>query len=254
MKDYYKILGVNKKATTEEIKSAYKKLAKQHHPDHGGDAERFKEINEAHSILGDPQKRAEYDNPPIMGDGIPHGFRDFVTNYWRSRGPQPDMSKMPRKGGTLRLHLEMSIYEAICGGKRTVKSGFDDICNECKGEGGINREDCSACYGRGVISKMSKHGNATIHQSTTCHLCHGKGYAHIDRCPKCGGSGIIKNSREFNVKIPKDVKDGMVLRLAGQGGKGVNGGPPGDILVKLHVILPKEKNLTETQLDVLREI
>jgi len=253
MKDYYKILGVNKKATTEEIKSAYKKLAKQYHPDHGGDAEKFKEINEAHSVLSDNRKRAEYDNPaPPMGGTNP--FRDFVTNFWRTQQPRQDMSKMPRRGGSLRLHLEISVYEAICGGKRTVKSGFDDICEECKGEGGINKEECSACYGTGMISRTSEYGNATtIHQSI-CHLCKGRGYAVIDRCPKCGGAGIIKNSREFNVKIPKDVKDGMVLRLAGQGGKGVNGGPPGDILVKLHIVMPKEENLTEKQLDILREI
>ena len=252
MKDYYKILGVNKKATTEEIKSAYKKLAKQYHPDHGGDAEKFKEINEAHSVLSDDKKRAEYDNPNIMNN-ILNGFGDMFARSWR-RQPRKDMSKMPRKGPSLRLHLSISIYEAICGGEKTVKSGFDNICEECKGEGGINREDCSACYGTGFITRQSTQGNSTtIHQSA-CNLCRGSGYAAIDRCPKCGGSGIIKNSREFVVKLPKDVKDGMVLRLAGQGGKGVNGGPSGDILVKLYVVIPKEENLTEKQLDILREI
>ena len=256
MKDYYKILGVSKEADKEEIRKAYKELAKEHHPDTGGDAEKFKEINEAHEVLSDDIKRLEYDNPmpDFFGSmsnifGGMGGFQNFRGHVNRNKA-----ANMPRRGQSLRYGLEILLYDAICGGEKEFNYEFIDICSKCKGLGGVNKNECEPCRSSGVITRMTMQGNVNMINQTTCQACAGRGFIVIDKCDECNGTGSITKKEKVILKLQPNTENGSVLRLAGKGGIGLNNGPPGDVLIRLKIKMPKKEDLTEEQLDVLKGI
>ena len=248
--NYYKILNIDKDATKEEIKRAYKKLAKEYHPDHGGDENRFKEINEAYSILSDDEKRSEYDNP-IAGisdffnrfsfGGFPFRERHYTTN-------------MPMKGKDLKYIIKISLYESICGGDKEFEYSFKDICSECKGLGGTEKEKCIECGGTGRITKVNRSANVEMINQTTCNNCKGRGFIIMNSCKTCGGIGVVNRNEKIIIKLKPNIINGSIMRIAGKGNSGINGGPNGDLLIKLEVEIPKKEDLTEEQLEVLRTI
>jgi molecular chaperone DnaJ len=255
MKDYYKILGVSKEADKEEIRKAYKELAKEHHPDRGGDADKFKEINEAHEILSDDKKRQEYDDPmPDFFGSVSNIFRGVAGfgNFNRSR--RQHVENMPKRGQSLRYGLEILLYDAICGAEKEFNYEFIDICSECKGFGGINRNECEPCRGSGVITRATVQRNVNMINQTTCQACAGRGFIVIDKCDECNGTGSITKKEKVILKLRPDTENGSVLRLVGKGGVGLNNGPPGDVLIKLKIKMPKKEDLTEEQLEVLKII
>ena len=249
-KNYYKTLGVDKSASQDEIKKSFRELSKKHHPDVGGDENKFKEINEAYGILSDDKKRSEYDNPLRNAFG---GFPDFFGGGFPFRRNYRN-ENMPIRGRDLRYTIMISLYESICGSDREVKYNFEDICGECKGLGGINKVECETCDGNGVITQTSRSGNVQMINQTVCNVCRGRGFIVQDKCELCGGSGVIEKDEKLVIKIYPNISDGSVLRVAGKGTSGKNGGPNGDLLVKLKIKIPKKEDLTEEQLEVLKRI
>lgn len=259
MKNYYEILGVNKEASKKEIKKAYKELAKEHHPDTGGDADKFKEINEAHGILSDDKKRREYDNPMPDFFGSMSNIFGGMGGFGNFRGPdnrarRQHAENMPRRGQNLKRELEILLYDAICGGEKEFNYEFIDICSKCKGLGGINKNECEPCGGSGVLTRTSIQGNTRMINQITCLACGGSGFIITDKCDECGGAGSISKKEKVILKLKPNIEDKSVLRLTGKGGIGLNDGPPGDILIRLKIKMPKKKDLTEEQLGVLKEI
>ncbi len=252
MKDYYKILNVSKTATKDEIKKSFRDLSKEHHPDCGGDEEKFKEINEAYSVLSDDNKRAEYDNP--MPNFSNFSFNDIFYGMAGINRRQNRPENMPMKGRDLKYMFDISLYESICGVDRKFEYEFEDVCNKCKGLGGVNKQNCVQCNGTGMITRLSQSGNMKIMNQTSCAACYGRGFMITDKCEKCDGSGKITRHEQIVVKTEVDVPNGVIMRFDGMGGIGLNNGPSGDLLLKLNIKIPKKKDLTEEQLEVLKKI
>lgn len=248
--DYYKILNVDKIATKEEIKKAYKKLAKEHHPDHGGDEESFKEINEAYSILSDDKKRSEYDDPMRSAFNVFPNFFNGGFPFRERRYP----TNMPMKGKDLRYVIVISLYESICGGDKKFEYDFKDECSECKGLGGTEKEKCRECGGAGMITKVNRSGNVQMINQTMCRRCRGRGFIIMNSCETCDGVGIVDRNEKIIIKLQSNIVNGSVMWVAGKGTSGVDGGPNGDLLLKLEIEIPKKEDLTEEQLEVLKKI
>lgn len=253
-KDYYKILGVNKEVDVDEMKAAFRSLSKQHHPDVGGDEEKFKEINEAYSVLSNPQKRQEYDNPGLSGglDGFSFGFNPFEFFGGRNRRPDPNA---PRRGGNIEFIKEIPLYIFILGGNVEVRLSYDDFCKKCAGKGAIKTEKCSNCGGSGMVIGVQTAQGMHIQTSRPCLTCHGKGQISIEDCEVCTGTGKTKiEDKRIDIFVPFGIRDGHVLVKRGEGRSGFNGGPPGDLVVKLSMKLPIKDELTEEQIKVLEEL
>ena len=251
-KDYYKALGVSESATEKEIKAAYRRLSKQHHPDSGGDEERFKEVSAAWDVLGDSAKRKEYDEvrrlgPMAAGFGGPGGgagnFGGFrvddlgdlgdlfggLFNRGRRRGPAG-----PRRGDDLEAELHLAFLDAVNGVTTTVNVTSDAACTTCNGTGaapGTTPVICPGCGGRGVTDE----NQGLFSFSQPCRDCGGTGMKVESPCPACSGSGIVRRPRQVKVRVPSGVADGQRIRLKGRGGAGHNGGPSGDLYVVVRV-------------------
>lgn len=250
-KDYYKILEVDKTANKDEIKKSFRKLSKKYHPDIGGDENKFKEINEAYGVLSDDKKRSEYDNP--LKDNIFGGFRDFFSGgfpFRRTRRPE----NMPMRGKDLKYTMIVSLYESICGVDKEVEYDFKDMCDECKGLGGTNKVECKTCGGTGMITETIRHQNMQMVNNSVCIACGGRGFIVQDKCEVCGGSGVVEKNEKLVIKIHPNMPEGSVLRVTGKGTSGKNGGPNGDILIKLKIKMPKKEDFTEEQLEILKDI
>lgn len=250
-RDYYEVLGVSRNASVDEIKKAYRKLARQYHPDANPDdpqAEaKFKEISEAYVVLCDSEKRANYDRFGHAGvDG--QGFGGF--GGFGDMGSLGDIFEMffggggtrrrtgPERGTDIRAELEITLKEAAFGLERDLKIPRTETCSTCGGSGaaaGTKPKVCSACEGSGQLQFAQNTPFGRIVQSRTCDRCRGTGQVIEKVCPTCHGNGKVRKTRSIKVKVPPGVDSGTRLRLAGEGESGQRGGPPGDLYVYIHV-------------------
>ncbi|BEV08997.1 molecular chaperone DnaJ [Methylophilus sp. DW102] len=250
-KDYYEVLGVNRDASDEEIKKAFKKLAMKFHPDRNPDnpkaEESFKEAKEAYEVLSDEQKRAAYDQyghagvDPSMGSGAGFGgfggggFSDaFGDIFGDIFGGGRNQRSNVYRGADLRYNLEISLEEAARGTETKIRIPVQATCETCHGSGarpGTSPVTCTTCNGHGQVRMQQ--GFFSVQQ--TCPKCHGTGKMVKDPCPTCHGNGRVKQNKTLNVKIPAGVDEGDRIRLSGEGEAGVNGGPTGDLYVVVHL-------------------
>ncbi len=252
-RDYYEVLGVSRDASQEEIKKAYRKLARRYHPDvNPGSKEaeaRFKEIKEAYDVLTDPQKRAQYDQfghieqdfgnfngtPFSQGFG---GFEDIFDTFFGGSGFSQRRSGGPQRGADLRYDLEITLEDAAFGLKTVIKIPRIETCPVCKGSGakaGTRPETCSHCEGTGQQQVIRNTAFGRFINMKTCEACQGEGKIIKEPCPDCSGRGQIHREREIEVKIPAGVDMGSKLRVSREGEAGRRGGAPGDLYVVLHV-------------------
>ncbi|MBL8515128.1 MAG: molecular chaperone DnaJ [Betaproteobacteria bacterium] len=260
-RDYYDSLGVNRDASDEDIKKAYRKLAMKHHPDRNPDSkdaeEKFKEIKEAYEILSEPEKRRAYDAyghagvNPQMGGGGPggEGFGGFAEAFGDIFGEIFGGQRGGRggnqvyRGADLRYNMEITLEQAARGTETKIRIPTLDECGTCHGSGakpGTKPKVCDTCGGQGQVRLQQ--GFFSIQQ--TCPKCHGTGKTISDPCGTCHGAGRTKGHKTLSVKIPAGVDDGDRVRLSGEGESGVNGGPPGDLYVvvqlKPHAVFQRE--------------
>jgi len=254
-KDYYKILGIEKEASVGEMKTAFRSLSKKHHPDVGGDEEKFKEINEAYSVLSDPQKKQEYDNPGFSGGlgGAPFGFNPF--EHFGGFSNRRSNTNAPRRGSSIELIKEIPLHIFILGGDIKIQLSYNDPCKECGGNGATKTEQCSNCGGSGMIVGVQSIQGMHIQTSRPCPKCEGSGQISIEDCTICEGTGKIKvENKVVDVFVPFGIRDGHILVKRGEGRSGFNGGPPGDLVIQLKMKLPHKNELTEEQIKVLEEL
>jgi len=247
-KDYYDILGVAKTATADEIKKAFRKQARKHHPDAGGSEEKFKEINEAYEVLSNPQKKAEYDQVghAAFRPGDTSGyrtpsyddlFRDFGLGDIFDAFSAGSGRARSRAGADLRYEIEISLTDAYYGTKNTVDVPHNFECGTCHGSGAqpgfIN--ECPTCKGTGEIRRIQRSGHKQVMNIAQCPDCGGRGKIIGKACETCHGRGTIRKTRRIEVSIPSGVEDGQFLRIAGEGEPGEEHGPPGDLYAVVHI-------------------
>ncbi|MGE5527892.1 MAG: molecular chaperone DnaJ [Patescibacteria group bacterium] len=253
-RDYYEILGVSRQAGEEEIKKAYRRLARQVHPDVNKDdpkaEEKFKEINEAYEVLSDPQKRAAYDHyghaatEQGFGGGAGgfdfgsfEGFGDIFEMFFGGGGGQRRRTG-PQRGGDLRYDLEIGFEQAAFGLETTVEVPRAELCPTCHGNGakpGTPINTCPACRGTGQVQVSRNTAFGRFVNVGTCETCGGDGKVIETPCPECQGRGRVRRTRRINVRIPAGVDNGFRLRVAGEGEAGTRGGGAGDLYVYLYV-------------------
>ena len=260
-RDFYEVLGVKKGASEDELKKAYRKLAKENHPDlHPGDKEceaRFKEINEAYEVLSDPDKRAKYDQfghaafDPSQGFGGGGGFGGFEGfggfgdifsdifgggfGFGGGGGRNPNA---PRKGDNLRATVNIKFEEAAFGVKKDVFVSKIEQCHDCKGTGcaeGTTAEVCPDCKGTGTVMSTKRTPFGMVQSSEQCPKCRGRGKIIHSTCKTCRGMGSVRRQHKVSVSIPAGIDDGQTISLKGQGNAGLNGGPAGDLLITVLV-------------------
>ena len=238
--DYYELLGVPRTATADEIRSAYRKLARQHHPDtsqtsDGG--ERFKAITEAYEVLSDAERRQRYDmfgNGQGLGDfGIGDLFETFFGSEFRRREPRG-----PMRGADLRMEIEIELIDAVKGGARTIRVPRLETCERCDGSGaepGSNISTCATCNGRGEVRQVQQSVFGRFVNVSTCPRCGGSGKTVDALCTRCRGEGRERRDHELPLDIPAGIDDGQQLRVAGEGEAGLRGGPSGDLYVLIRL-------------------
>jgi len=249
-RDYYEVLGVDKNATKDEIKKAYRKLSKKYHPDINKEPDadqKFKEVKEAYETLSDDQKRAHYDQfghtDPNQGFGSGADFGGFggfedIFNTFFGGGTRRRDPNAPRQGADLQYTMTISFEEAVFGKDIDIEIPKEETCSTCDGSGakpGTKPETCNHCHGTGQISTEQNTPFGRIVNRRVCYHCDGKGKIVKHKCSTCGGTGKVKKKRKIHIKVPAGVDDGQQLRVAGQGEPGINGGPPGDLYVVFHV-------------------
>ena len=232
MKNYYDILGVEEKATQEDIKKAYRKLSKQYHPDVNPEGEeKFKDISEAYENIGDPQKRSHYDNMknnPFAGMGNGGGF-DIHDMFEQMMGAQRRQKpKAPDKV----IPLSMTPQESFFGVKRELEINFLNKCTPCGGSGG-DRRVCNTCNGQGVIVQTFGTGMFQQRVQSVCNKCNGVGSIVTNACSSCSGKGLTINREKLSVSIPANVDNGDFMRLAGKGDFNLNSNNRGDLILKI---------------------
>lgn len=261
-KDYYKILGVEKGASEDEIKKAFKKAAMQHHPDRqGGNEAKFKEVNEAYQVLSDKDKRARYDQfgsdfEQQGGFGGGAGWEDFMR---AARGGQGGggfdfnfggmdfgdifgfgggRGQRENRGRDIQVDVELDFKEAAFGVERTVSLRKQAKCTTCKGEGaepGSKVDTCSACKGQGQTVQNQRTFLGTMQTVVTCSTCHGRGKFPTKKCTHCGGDGVLAQKVDVQVKIPAGIDDTQSIRLTGHGEAAPHAGVSGDLYVRVHI-------------------
>ena len=268
-RDYYEVLGVSKDASADDIKKAYRKAAKENHPDlHPGDKEceeRFKEVNEAYEVLSDEEKRKKYDqfghaafdpNAGFGGAGGADGFSGFsgfgdfgdlgdifgsfgdIFGGFGGAGGQRANPNAPRKGDNIRTSVSISFEEAAFGCEKEVTVGRIETCPDCKGTGcepGTTPEICPDCKGTGSVRTTQRTPFGMVQSSEACSKCHGTGKIIHQPCKLCKGKGLIRRQHRIKVKPPAGIDDGQAISQRGKGNAGLNGGPAGDLLVSVIV-------------------
>ena len=256
-KDYYKILGVSKSATKEEIKNAYKKLAKQYHPDLNKNpdaAEKFKEINEAAAVLGDEQKRAQYNQygsagPQFRGGAGFEGFDfsdfmsesggfDFDSIFENFFGGSGQRTRRKQRGSDLRYDMEIELADAAFGATKTINIPAAAECSRCHGTGAENPDDiitCAECNGRGVTTRTQRTPFGLFSTTATCRKCRGQGKYVKHACKECGGRGVVEKTRNIEIKIPPGSIDGTNLRIQGAGEAGERSAGSGDLYIVINI-------------------
>ncbi|HLC69482.1 MAG TPA: molecular chaperone DnaJ [Patescibacteria group bacterium] len=270
-KDYYKILGIEKNASADEIKKAFKKMAMQHHPDRpGGDEKKFKEINEAYQVLGDAEKRAKYDQygsdfeqqggfsggmnwEDFMraargqgGGGFSSGGFDFggvdlgdvFGEMFGFGGGGRSRGRRAARGNDIQVDVQLEFKEAAFGAEKEIslrKQSKCDVCNGSGGEPGSKLETCHTCQGQGQVVQNQRTILGTMQTVVTCPDCRGRGERPGKKCKHCGGDGILAKTENFKVKIPGGIDNGQSIRLEGKGEAAPHGGVNGDLYVRAHV-------------------
>ena len=257
MSDYYEILGVEKNATKEEIKSAFRKMARKWHPDinKAPEAEaKFKELGKAYETLMDDDKRATYDRfgedglknagfntqgPFAGGFGdLDEVFNSFFGGFGFGGGARRQDPNAPQRGDDLRLDIELEFEEAVFGKSKEIKIDHLETCHTCNGTGaknGSKPQPCQTCGGRGSVQQTTRTVLGQFTQIVTCPHCHGKGSVISDPCPDCHGEGRKEVEKKLEIKIPAGVDNGSKMRLSHEGDTGINGGIAGDLYIVIHV-------------------
>src|SRR5215216_92747 len=251
--DYYKTLGVDRKASADEIKKAYRKLARQYHPDTNNSAgaeDRFKAVSEAYDVLSDPEKRKKYDRGGLFGAANPFGtggttaggataadfgsFSDILSGIFNAGGGRARTRPAAERGRDLETTVSLSFDQAVAGAQVPVSVATHSACPTCRGTGaepGTQPVVCPVCHGRGVESQ----GQGLFSITRPCERCGGSGTVIEKPCHTCHGEGRMRELKKYRVNIPAGVKDGSRIRLPGKGEAGLRGGPPGDLFVVTHV-------------------
>ncbi len=264
-KDYYDILGVSKSAAPDEIKTAFRKKAHEHHPDKGGDAEKFKELNEAYQVLGNTEKRQRYDqfgaaafNGGAGGGGYggySQGFGGFQNGQGFGNMDFEDLgdlfggfgdifgfgggrqtTKRETRGRDMEMALGLDFMDAAFGTEKEISFSKNIQCNRCHGNGaepGAKIETCATCHGSGHVTRIQRTILGNIQAQTTCTTCNGEGKIYSQKCTQCGGSGIHREAVKIKVKIPAGINDGESIRLTGQGEAGAKGAMSGDLYLRI---------------------
>ncbi|MBI2436831.1 MAG: molecular chaperone DnaJ [Candidatus Magasanikbacteria bacterium] len=284
-KDYYKILGVEKNASSDEIKKAFRKLAHKHHPDkQGGDEAKFKEINEAFQVLGDETKRKQYDqfgadfaqqggfgggmnwedfmNATRGGGG---GFQggdfggidlgDLFGDMFGFGGGRRTQSRRQRRGNDVQVDVELEFREAVFGVEKDITLTKNNACDVCSGSGaepGSQTKTCGDCNGQGQVRHVQQTILGAMQQVITCSTCQGLGTVPEKMCKHCGGDGIVRSQATYKVKIPAGISEGEAIRLTGKGEAAGTGGVSGDLFVRVHV--RAEKGFERDGDDIYTEI
>ena len=262
-KDYYEVLGVSKSASQDEIKSAFRKLAKKYHPDVSKEADaeaKFKEAQEAYSVLSDEQKRKQYDqfghaafSGGAGGNGFGGGFGGFdFGNFDYSDifdnifggfggfggsgfGGSRRNENRGVRGNDVLKRINLTFLESVYGTKKDLEIELMDKCDECKGKGGFHEDTCDKCHGSGTISQEQRTILGTFITKTTCPKCSGKGKTYKESCTNCNGKGRVKTKKTITIDVPKGISDGDRQRISGKGEAGQNGGPNGDLYIEYKV-------------------
>ncbi|MFH1078441.1 MAG: molecular chaperone DnaJ [Patescibacteria group bacterium] len=271
-KDYYSILGVPKDASPEDVKKAFRRLAHEHHPDKGGDAQKFKDVNEAYQILGDPQKRGQYDRfgsaafeqggmggPGGFGGGgfgfDPSGFNINMEDFgdlgdvlggmfgFQGRGPKQ------QRGRDIQVDVALDFLESVHGSRKDVSLYKHELCATCRGEGaepGSKLISCKTCNGKGTVTRAQRTMLGTFQSTATCSECHGTGKMPEHPCTTCKGVGVERKTVNLQVDIPAGISDGEALKIAGAGEHPGRGGRQGDLFVRItvksHPVFSREGN------------
>ena len=272
MKDYYDILGVSRNASTEEIKKSFYKLAHKYHPDKGGDAAKFKEVNEAYQVLSNKEKRAQYDKFGRVFEGAQgnqgfNGFQGFADGFSNAQWQQGNFGspfgssfgnidlgdifsdffggaqtkrkttrRAEEKGRDIEINLEISLEEAAFGTKKKVAFRTYVICDHCHGKGyepGSKLVTCPTCKGEGVVRQKKRTIFGEFTQIGECPTCHGRGKVPEKPCKVCGGTGRIYKKKELSIEIPPGIRDGETIRIKKEGEAGLLGNPAGDLYVRI---------------------
>lgn len=274
-RDYYEVLGVNKDASAEEIKKAYRKSAMKYHPDRNpGDKEaeeKFKELGEAYEVLSDDEKRSRYDQfgfagvDPNYGGGAGGyggygGFGDFgdlgdiFGSFFGGGGSRRSNQNAPRKGENVAIRLDLTFDEAAFGCEKEVSAQRIENCAVCHGTGSADGviETCSQCHGSGQVRSVQNFMGMQMQSTTTCPQCSGRGKIIKNPCTTCRGKGKVRRTQKLKINIPAGIDQGQVLPCRGEGNVGANGGPNGDLLVE--IFLKRHPVFTRRNMDVYCEV
>ncbi|MEA5477314.1 molecular chaperone DnaJ [Pseudanabaena galeata UHCC 0370] len=270
-RDYYEILGVDRNTDKEEIKRAYRRLARKYHPDvnkEAGADERFKEINRAYEVLSEPETRARYDRfgeagvssgggSPDMGDmgGFADIFESFFSGFSNTGQQQARRRSGPTRGEDLRFDLKLEFREAVFGGEKQIKISHLETCATCNGTGakpGTRPRTCGTCSGTGQVRRATRTPFGSFTQVSTCPTCNGTGQTIEDKCESCNGLGLNQVTKKLKITIPAGVDSGTRLRVSSEGDAGQRGGPSGDLYVYLFVQADNE--FEREGINVLSEI
>lgn len=252
-RDYYDVLGVSKNATDEEIKKAYRALAKKYHPDVSKEtnaADKFKEVQEAYDVLSDPTKREQYNqfghDGPQMGSGFGNfgggfggfgGFDDIINSFFGGGSRRSDPTA-PRRGADMEMSMNISFEEAAFGVEKEMSYSKHETCHNCSGTGAESRSDistCQTCRGRGKVMQTRQTIMGTMQTESVCPDCGGTGKHIKNKCHVCRGDGRVKENAKVKVRIPSGIDDGQMMKLSGYGEAGINGGSSGDLYLHIHV-------------------